>query len=243
MTSASDAFTSEVERSRCVYDEYDAAGRYETVWTAFDELDAAYRARQALAMATLMRGAGFLDLRRQRVLDVGCGRGRQLRSFVDAGARPEDLAGIDIHEPSIQVARSLAPHLRFDVYNGWDIPFPDGSFDLVTQFVVFSSVGLLDLRRRLAAEMLRVLRPGGYVFWWDGLRYSDAAAAANAPLDPATLFPECSMVTLRIGQRATLGEAIRVPRRARRAAHAVLDHVPIVNYPATHCAALIGPKN
>lgn len=237
-----EAFDREVDRSRAVYDEYDATRRYETLWTAFDETDAAYRSQQALAMARLMRGAGFPDLRGQRVLDVGCGRGRQLRSFLDMGAQPQDLVGIDVHEPALHVARSLAPHLRFDVYNGWQIPFPDESFDLVTEFVVFSSIGSQELRQHLADEMLRVVRRGGYIFWWDTVKLSDGAAGASGPLDPGPLFEGMPLTRLRIGRGPTLGEAIRVPARMRAVAIALLNWLPVVNYPATHCAALIGPR-
>jgi hypothetical protein len=90
--------------------------------------------------------------------------------------------------------------------------------------------------------MLRVLRPGGYIFWWDGLRLANAAAAANAPLGPASLFKGLPLTCLRVGRQPTLGECIRVPPRTRPAVRALLDRLPVVNYPATHCAALIGPK-
>lgn len=232
----------EIDRARRMYDAYEAKGCYDTAWAPFDEVEAAYRSRQALAMATLMRKAGLRDLSGLRILDVGCGRGRQLRSFIDMGADASSLDGIDIHEPSISVARSLSPQLTFATFNGWEIPYPDKSFSLVTQHVVFSSIALVELRERLAAEMVRVLRPGGYVFWWDTLRLSRFADGEQAPLDVGRLFSELPTEQLRIGQQPTLAECLRVPHTGRRLARFVLKRIRLFDYPTTHLAALIGPK-
>jgi SAM-dependent methyltransferase len=236
-----DDVANEVERSRRTYDSYEDRGLYDTDWAAFDEAEAAYRSRQALTLATLMREAGFRDLRALRILDVGCGRGRQVRGFVDMGADPADIQGIDVHEPSLAVARSLAPQLTFSLFDGCTIPTPADSFDLVTQHVVFSSIALPELRRHLAGEMVRVLRPGGYVFWWDTLRLSRFADATQPHLEVGGLFGALPRSELRIGQKPTLGESVRLPRQAR-AVRGILDRLPVVNYPTTHAAALIGPK-
>jgi ubiquinone/menaquinone biosynthesis C-methylase UbiE len=236
-----DAFAREVERVRRVYDAYDAEGRHQTLWSPFDEVEAAYRSRQTFAMAALMRDARVVSLEGVRILDIGCGRGRHLRRFLDMGASPGDLHGIDVHEPSLEVARSLSPHIAFTLFNGWEIPFPDSSFDLVTQFVVFSSISLLELRRHIAAEMLRVLRPRGYVFWWDTLQLADRNAGGEA-LDAASLFPTLDRKQLKIGRQPTLGECVRVPPRVRPFVRGALDRLPLVNYPPTHAAALLGPK-
>jgi ubiquinone/menaquinone biosynthesis C-methylase UbiE len=47
------------------------------------------------------------------------------------------------------------------------LPWDDDSFDLVTQFTCLSSVLDAELRRAIAAEMWRVLRPGGAVVSYD----------------------------------------------------------------------------
>jgi ubiquinone/menaquinone biosynthesis C-methylase UbiE len=237
-----DRFTREVDRARRVYDEYETECRYETLWAPFDEVEAAYRSRQIIAMAELMREAGRANLDGMRVLDVGCGRGRHLRGFVDTGARPEHLVGIDVHEQSLAVARSISPQLRFSAFNGWEIPYPDATFDLVTQFVVFSSISLPDLRWQLATEMVRVLSPGGYVFWWDTLRLAQRASGTHERLEVESLFPGLPRNELQLGRQPTLGECMRVPRWSRRFVRPLLDRLPLVNYPTTHLAALVGPK-
>lgn len=237
-----DDVANEVERARRTYDNYEATGCYEEAWAPFDEVEAAYRSRQALTLATLMREAGFRDLRALRILDVGCGRGRHLRLFVDMGARQADLHGVDIHKPSIAIAKSLSPQLTFSTFDGSKIPYPDGGFDLVTQHVVFSSIALPELREHLASEMLRVLRPGGYVFWWDTLSLSRLADATGPPLDVGALFGELHRNELRTGRQPTLGECARAPRKGARIVQLALAPLRVLNYPATHVAALIGPK-
>ena len=51
--------------------------------------------------------------------------------------------------------------------NAAELPFPDGEFDLVTHFTCLSSVLDPGLRAAIAAEMWRVVRPGGVVLSFD----------------------------------------------------------------------------
>jgi SAM-dependent methyltransferase len=93
----------------------------------------------------------------ERVLDVGTGTGAAAllaaREFPRASVR-----GIDMSEAMIAKARrkvGLDPEGRiaFKVGDAAKIPWPDESFDLVTQVNVPPFFG----------EIARVLRPGGYV--------------------------------------------------------------------------------
>jgi len=65
-----------------------------------------------------------------KVLDVGCASGgffNIMRSIEPA----IDYTGIDIAEPSIEIARERYPEAKFVVTDGVDIPFDDNDFDLV----------------------------------------------------------------------------------------------------------------
>jgi SAM-dependent methyltransferase len=242
MESGNTPYSNEIARVRDVYDSFETEGRYEAMWSPFDEFEAAHRSQQALSMAKLLSNAGLQSLNGLRVLDVGCGRGRQLRMFLDMGARPDDLDGVDVHEPSLDIARSLAPHLRFSTYSGSALPFPDSSFDLVTQFVVFSSIAPSELRSRLAREMVRVLRPGGHVFWWDMPHLAANAGGTDKPLQVGELFGTLGRSEISVGSRPKLGHCMRMPHGVRGFLAPLLDRLPLVNYPATHVAALVGPK-
>ncbi|MFS2020390.1 class I SAM-dependent methyltransferase, partial [Massilia sp. CT11-108] len=73
-----------------------------------------------------------------------------------------------------QARARTAPGVRWHL-GQLDI-FPDASMDLVSAHSVFSALLDEDLRRGLAAEMWRVLRPGGWTMIFD-CRYGSARNA------------------------------------------------------------------
>ena len=89
-----------------------------------------------------------------RVLDVGTGTGAVAR-LVAARLPEAEIEGIDVSERMIDEARRLtdAPRVRFRVADAQKLPFPDGSFDLVT---LGNMIPFFD-------ELARVTAPGGHV--------------------------------------------------------------------------------
>ncbi|CAM3354943.1 methyltransferase domain-containing protein [Nocardioides dubius] len=116
----------------------------------------------------MIRRAGFQA--GERVLDVGCGTGRQA---CDLAERFEvELVGITTSETGVAAGRELAARRhRFDVdfeqRDGTDNGFPDASFDVVW---VLESSHLMRDRRALLSECARVLRPGGRLVLCDIIR-------------------------------------------------------------------------
>ena len=146
-----------------------------------------------------------------RVLDVGCGEGRWLRRFVQWGASPENLAGVDLLPERIAAAREACPcAVRLVCINAGELPFADQSFDVVASMTVFSSILASGLRDAVAAEMLRVLRPGGVVLWYDFF--------VNNPANPDVrgvgkaeirrLFSGCDVELARITVATPVGRAV-----------------------------------
>jgi ubiquinone/menaquinone biosynthesis C-methylase UbiE len=64
-------------------------------------------------------------------------------------------------------ARKRLPQAELIEANAEELPFPESVFDLVGLFTVLSSIGAPDVRRNIANEAIRVLRPGGAVLWYD----------------------------------------------------------------------------
>src|SRR4051794_3042589 len=62
--------------------------------------------QRARAMLQLLAAGSGLPLDEKRILDVGCGGGRQLVEFEGWGARRTALAGIDVDESRVRIARA-----------------------------------------------------------------------------------------------------------------------------------------
>ena len=189
------------------------------------------------AWTELLRRNGFLPLDERSVLDVGSGSGRLLVRMSFLGARSEKLAGIDLLEHEVERARALAPHIDFRVGDATRIPFDDDSFDLVTAFTTFSSMRVEETRREAAAEICRVLRPGGALLWHDfWINPRNPEVQALRMNDIRGLFPGAEIDA----RRVTLAPPIaRRVGRVSWLACAVLDAFPFLR---THWLALIRPQ-
>lgn len=114
------------------------------------------------------------DQRRVSLLDVACGTGRFLRALMDAWPRLP-ARGVDLSAAYVAEARRhLAKHPRvaLDVANAERLPFADASFDLVTSIFLFHELPP-EVRRTVAGEFARVLKPGGRLVFMDSLQLGD----------------------------------------------------------------------
>ncbi len=86
------------------------------------------------------------------LLEVGCGQG-WLTKELAAGMPEARIAGIDIREDAVEFARGLVPGVGFSVAPGEELPFEDGSFDIIVCSEVLEHV---DDPSVVLAEMDRV---------------------------------------------------------------------------------------
>lgn len=94
------------------------------------------------------------------VLDVGCGTGVLAREAARRVGPSGSVAGLDINDGMLAVARRSAEDVRWETGAAGDMPFPDGSFDrVVSQFVMM----FVEDRGAFVEEIARVVRPGGSV--------------------------------------------------------------------------------
>ena len=143
---------------------------------------------------------GMFPLERLTVADIGCGTGMWLLEFLQWGARRRNLAGIDLSERRVQTARDALPGADIRRGDAQELPWVDGSCDVVSQFTLFTSILAMSVKQKIASEMLRVLKPNGLIFWYD-FRY-------NNPRNPnvrgveaeeiRSLFPGCSVNLKRV---------------------------------------------
>ena len=186
-----------------------------------------------------LRVAGLAPLAGRRVLEIGCGTGRWFHLFDQFGAAPDAVAGIELGPGRAAAARAAHPSADVRLGDAAALPWPDGSFDLVFQCTVMTSILDPTVRRRVAAEMLRVLTPDGAILWldffYDNPRNAEVRGVRKREI--AELFPTCSIVRRRVSLAPPLARRL-VPWSWRLAR--LLETTTLLN---THYAAVIRRRN
>lgn len=93
----------------------------------------------------------------ERLLDCATGTGDLAIAFRKAGAR---VVGTDFVPEMIDIARTKAADIEFEVADVTRLPFDDGSFDVAS---ISFGIRNVDDPRRGIAELARVVRSGGRV--------------------------------------------------------------------------------
>lgn len=126
-------------------------------------------------------------MRNSRLLDVGCGTGRFLKSIKQNSPRL-NVSGLDLSRPYLDKAKSnLAPWSRHSLIQSAAecMPFGDNTFDVISCVYLFHELPR-PIRRLVANEMKRVLKPNGVLVFMDSLQTGDFS-----PFDPLLeRFPE-----------------------------------------------------
>ncbi len=114
------------------------------------------------------------DQRRLSLLDVACGTGRFL-SFVKDNFPRLSSTGLDLSPHYLRRSERLLRRWR-DVTmlhaNAEQIPMDDASQDIVTCIYLFHELPP-KVRKVVAAEIARVLKPGGILVFVDSLQFGD----------------------------------------------------------------------
>ncbi len=106
-----------------------------------------------------------------RIIDFGCGSGANTVLLTNRGAH---VWGVDISEDLIRLAQrrlevsGRGGAAQFIVGSAHDLPFPDGSIDVVFGIAILHHLDL----QLVAREVHRVLRPGGRAIFQEPVRNS-----------------------------------------------------------------------
>jgi ubiquinone/menaquinone biosynthesis C-methylase UbiE len=230
-------FREETERARHLYTERQEDPVLARTYAPFQPAVLFTVQERDWVLADLLRRSGLYSLADLDILDVGCGNGGELRRMTTMGATPTRLTGIDLTPVRIEAARRAMPASRFEACSAHQLPFPDNSFDLVTQYVTFSTMVNPRLREAAAREMLRVLRPEGRILWYDIRKARPSPDLTPVGLaEIRSLFPDCriEMRSVTLGWRTCQSAVIR-----SRTAAQLLQKLPFAR---SHYAGLIRPK-
>lgn len=118
-----------------------------------------------------------------RYLDIGCGAGL---AAAKASALGAVVSGLDASPAMIDIARSRLPAATFHVGDLEELPFEDGSCDIVTSFNAVQYAGQVS---QAMAESNRVLATGGTLAiatWGDpeGMEAADVVTTLTSLLPP-----------------------------------------------------------
>lgn len=93
-----------------------------------------------------------------RVLDLGCGPGRDLIPW--GVTATDEITGVDIDHSRLSVAKAQFPTRAFVQAAGEHLPFGDESFDSVISAIALPYMNI----QKALAEIHRILVPGGSLF-------------------------------------------------------------------------------
>jgi len=137
--------------------------------------------------ARALHQAGVFPRAGDACLEVGFGYQGWLGNLIDWGVREQDLCGIELQENLVEAARAILPVADLRHGDATRLPWPNETFRLVVASMVFTAIGEDTKRRTAAAEIHRVLKPGGGLLWYD--------IAFDNPRNPS--FRKVSRVELR----------------------------------------------
>jgi ubiquinone/menaquinone biosynthesis C-methylase UbiE len=107
-----------------------------------------------------------------RLLEVSCGRGGGLRALLAAAPDTFDATGLDVAASAIaHCSRGQTERLRFVEGSALDLPFADGSFDVVLNVEASNDYGD---HLRFFKEVARVLSGDGIFLYAESLKSAGA---------------------------------------------------------------------
>ena len=140
------------------------AGLYDPL----DPVNLLFTQERERRLATWLNASGLGQAAAIRLLEVGCGDGSNLLQLLRLGFSPENLVGVDLLAARVADARKRLPaSVVLLEGNAAEVKFASGSFDVVLQSTVFTSILDERLQAELARRMWDLARPGGGVLWYD----------------------------------------------------------------------------
>ncbi len=147
----------------------ESAGRYEAQVEALFAGTAGAMRRRALSL--LAKAWRTRDHRGLAVLDLACGTGAFLSDLAVAFPRAR-LIGVDLSPAYLAEAHAAAPGAALVQAKAEQLPFADASLDAVSAVYLFHELPP-KVRAAVAAEIGRVLKPGGRFALADSIQPTD----------------------------------------------------------------------
>src|SRR5438477_515152 len=158
-----------------------------------------------------------------RVADLGCGSGAFTHLLEGAGYA---CVGVDLSAKLLAIGRRKYPQLQFIAGDIEQLPFADASLDGI---LLSGVVHHFPDPSRCAAEVFRVLRPGGRFVAFDPNRISSFQSTTKAVISAQRWARSCGPSTRRRGSSSVTIMRTTIPCRQFARTHRVL-------FPSSSCA-------
>jgi len=109
-----------------------------------------------------------------RILEIGCGIGTVVFELTKQGY---EATGTDISQVAIAYGRKKYGGIHLEVQPAEELPFGDGTFDVVLSFDLFEHIARID---RHVSEVHRVLKPAGHYLFETPNKLSNVVAETLA---------------------------------------------------------------
>jgi ubiquinone/menaquinone biosynthesis C-methylase UbiE len=121
----------------------------------------------AHSAAQMLHRAGVFPGHQSQCMEIGFGYLGWLAHLIQWGVPEKHLHGIELNTQRADRAREILPLSDLRVGDAAKLPWEAGVFHLVVASTVLTSILSFETRRKVAAEISRVLAPGGALLWYD----------------------------------------------------------------------------
>ncbi len=185
-------FMNDLDRLRKEYADRAIRLANSDIYSLFNKADFIGFQQRQRALLRALASSGIKSLAEKRILEVGCGSGGVLAEYQLLGAQASALFGIDLLADRLCEAQRRLPGSGIACADGQNLPFPDGSFDIILQYTAFTSILDGQVKANMAAEMLRALRKDGLIVWYDfWINPTNKQTRGIRPAEIRALFPNC----------------------------------------------------
>jgi ubiquinone/menaquinone biosynthesis C-methylase UbiE len=160
----------EIERIKSVYNNYKKSKDY-PAWTLSNRGNNFIIKERNDAIKNILID-NKIDLKNMKILELGAAAGNLVPMLESNGAKRENIKCVDIRLNKLEQGKKQFPEVDFREMDAGKLDFSDSTFDVITVFTLFSSILDREYRLKIACEILRTLKPNGFILYYD-IRYNN----------------------------------------------------------------------
>ena len=177
-----------------------------------------------------------INLENNKILDVGCAGGDTVKILIELGAKEKNITGVDLRQDRLDAAKKIYPKANFLKMDAGNLKFSSRKFDFINIFTLFSSVNDLESRFKISNEIQRVLKPNGFILYYD-LRYNNPANKDVVGIHRDELWLLFSRMKKNINTLTILPPLVRMLGSYTQTLYKIFSKAPVLR---THYIGLFG---